>query len=91
METSESLLKIENLTIDYPIAIGTVHAVRGVSLEVPSGQTLGILQIKVMLGICRDELPGERRFAALPRAQNGHYPAAAQCRANQGFIGRLLR
>jgi oligopeptide/dipeptide ABC transporter ATP-binding protein len=40
---TETLLKIENLTIDYPIAIGTVHAVRGVSLEVPSGQTLGIV------------------------------------------------
>lgn len=40
---SEALLKIENLTIDYPIAIGTVHAVRGVSLEVAPGETLGIV------------------------------------------------
>ena len=40
---SEALLKIEDLTIDYPIAIGTVHAVRGVSLEVASGETLGIV------------------------------------------------
>lgn len=40
---SEPLLKIENLEIDYPIAIGTVHAVRGVSLEVQKGETLGIV------------------------------------------------
>jgi len=40
---SDALLKIENLTIDYPIAIGTVHAVRGVSLEVKQGETLGIV------------------------------------------------
>jgi oligopeptide/dipeptide ABC transporter ATP-binding protein len=40
---TDALLKIEDLTIDYPIAIGTVHAVRGVSLEVPSGGTLGIV------------------------------------------------
>jgi len=40
---TDVLLKIEDLSIDYPIAIGTVHAVRGVSLEVPSGQTLGIV------------------------------------------------
>lgn len=39
----EALLKIEDLRIDYPIAIGTVHAVRGVSLEVANGQTLGIV------------------------------------------------
>jgi peptide/nickel transport system ATP-binding protein len=40
---SDALLKIENLQIDYPIAIGTVHAVRGVSLEVKKGETLGIV------------------------------------------------
>jgi oligopeptide/dipeptide ABC transporter ATP-binding protein len=40
---ADALLKIENLRIDYPIAIGTVHAVRGVSLEVPAGGTLGIV------------------------------------------------
>jgi len=40
---NDVLLKIENLTIDYPIAIGTVHAVRGVSLEVRQGETLGIV------------------------------------------------
>lgn len=40
---SDPMLKIENLQIDYPIAIGTVHAVRGVSLEVQTGETLGIV------------------------------------------------
>jgi oligopeptide/dipeptide ABC transporter ATP-binding protein len=40
---TEALLKIEDLAIDYPIAIGTVHAVRGVSLEVAPGETLGIV------------------------------------------------
>ena len=40
---TDVLLKIEDLTIDYPIAIGTVHAVRGVSLEVRRGETLGIV------------------------------------------------
>ena len=40
---NDVLLRIEDLSIDYPIAIGTVHAVRGVSLEVPTGQTLGIV------------------------------------------------
>jgi len=40
---SEALLKIEDLSIDYPIAIGTVHAVRGISLEVEAGQTLGVV------------------------------------------------
>jgi peptide/nickel transport system ATP-binding protein len=40
---SDALLKIEDLCIDYPIAIGTVHAVRGVSLEVKKGETLGIV------------------------------------------------
>jgi oligopeptide/dipeptide ABC transporter ATP-binding protein len=40
---SDTLLKIEDLRIDYPIAIGTVHAVRGISLDVPAGGTLGIV------------------------------------------------
>jgi ABC-type glutathione transport system ATPase component len=40
---SEALLKIEDLKIDYPIAIGTVRAVRGVSLAVDAGTTLGIV------------------------------------------------
>jgi oligopeptide/dipeptide ABC transporter ATP-binding protein len=40
---SEPLLKIEELCIDYPIALGTVRAVRGVSLEVLAGETLGIV------------------------------------------------
>ncbi|MEI8094759.1 MAG: ABC transporter ATP-binding protein [Spirochaetales bacterium] len=37
------LLKIEDLCIDYPIALGTVRAVRGVSVEVHAGETLGIV------------------------------------------------
>lgn len=40
---ADALLKIEDLKIDYPISIGTVHAVRGVNLEVPTGGTLGIV------------------------------------------------
>ncbi len=40
---SEPLLKIDELCIDYPIALGTVRAVRGVSLEVQGGETLGIV------------------------------------------------
>jgi len=40
---SEPLLKIDELCIDYPIALGTVRAVRGVSLEVHGGETLGIV------------------------------------------------
>jgi len=40
---NDVLLNIENLRIDYPIAIGTVHAVRGVSLAVNKGDTLGIV------------------------------------------------
>ncbi len=40
---AEPLLKIEELCIDYPIAIGTVRAVRSVSLEVQAGETLGIV------------------------------------------------
>lgn len=42
-EMHQPLLKIEDLHIDYPIAIGTVHAVRGISLEVARGETLGIV------------------------------------------------
>lgn len=40
---NDVLLSIEDLRIDYPIAIGTVHAVRGVSLTVNKGDTLGIV------------------------------------------------
>jgi peptide/nickel transport system ATP-binding protein len=40
---SETLLEARDLSIDYPIAIGTVRAVSGVSLTVRSGEALGLV------------------------------------------------
>ncbi len=37
------ILDVRDLRIDYPIAIGTVKAVRGVSLTLANGETLGIV------------------------------------------------
>jgi peptide/nickel transport system ATP-binding protein len=39
----ESILEIEDLSIAYPISIGTVRAVEGVSLSVRNGEVLGIV------------------------------------------------
>lgn len=39
----EKILRIENLSIDYPINIGTVKAVRNVSLELEKGEALGLV------------------------------------------------
>jgi oligopeptide/dipeptide ABC transporter ATP-binding protein len=45
MNQTESpvILDVKNLCIDYPIAIGTVKAVRGVSLTLADGEVLGIV------------------------------------------------
>jgi peptide/nickel transport system ATP-binding protein len=40
---SEPVLEIRDLSIDYPIAIGTVRAVSGVSLTVHPGEALGLV------------------------------------------------
>ena len=40
---AEPVLSIQNLSIDYPISIGTVRAVRNVSLEINSGEALGLV------------------------------------------------
>jgi oligopeptide/dipeptide ABC transporter ATP-binding protein len=39
----EPILEIKNLSIAYPISIGTVRAVEGVSLSVSKGEVLGIV------------------------------------------------
>jgi len=38
-----ALLEVENLTVSFPTADGVVRAVRGVSFNVDTGQTLGIV------------------------------------------------
>jgi peptide/nickel transport system ATP-binding protein len=40
---AEPILRIRNLSIDYPINIGTVRAVREVSLELQKGEALGLV------------------------------------------------
>lgn len=40
---AETILQIRNLSIDYPINIGTVRAVREVSLELQKGEALGLV------------------------------------------------
>ncbi|MEI6875744.1 MAG: ATP-binding cassette domain-containing protein, partial [Spirochaetota bacterium] len=42
-KAGEVLLEVKNLTIHYPIAIGTVKAVTDVSLDVFRGEVLGIV------------------------------------------------
>src|ERR1700694_5704925 len=43
IEPSMSLLAVENLTVSFPTADGTVQAVRGLSFSVDTGKTLGIV------------------------------------------------
>jgi peptide/nickel transport system ATP-binding protein len=42
-DTGMPILSIQNLSIAYPIAIGTVQAVRGVSLTLSKGESLGLV------------------------------------------------
>jgi len=39
----ENVLEIKNLSIDYPISIGTVRAVEDVSIELQKGEALGLV------------------------------------------------
>ena len=39
----QAVLEIKDLTIDYPISIGTVRAVEGVSIELRKGEALGLV------------------------------------------------
>ena len=40
---SETVLEVENLTVDIPIASGMLHPVRGISFSVQKGETLCIV------------------------------------------------
>jgi peptide/nickel transport system permease protein len=41
--TTQSLLQVRDLTVDYPTRAGTVHAVRDVSLEIAPAEVVGIV------------------------------------------------
>ncbi|MEC7377141.1 MAG: ATP-binding cassette domain-containing protein, partial [Pseudomonadota bacterium] len=41
--SSEAILDIRDLTVDIPTDSSTLHAVRGISLELNRGETLGIV------------------------------------------------
>lgn len=43
MDGAESLLTIEDLKVEFPISIGTVRAVSGVSLEMRRGEVMGLV------------------------------------------------
>ena len=54
----------------------------GIRLTEP-GQGGGIFQVEIIRRVRRDELTGQRGFAALARPQQGDHPAAAQGGADQ--------
>jgi peptide/nickel transport system ATP-binding protein len=41
--SSDALLEVDNLVVDYPVGAKTVHAVSGVSLLIARGETLGLV------------------------------------------------
>jgi len=43
ISSSDPLLKVDNLVVEYPVGSRTVHAVSGVSLEIARGETLGLV------------------------------------------------
>jgi peptide/nickel transport system ATP-binding protein len=43
ISSSDPLLKVDNLVVEYPVGARTVHAVSGVSLEIARGETLGLV------------------------------------------------
>lgn len=38
-----SLIRIENLSVDFQTDSGTVHAVKNISFEIPKGKTVGLV------------------------------------------------
>lgn len=42
-ETTENLVRIENLAIDFRTDEGIVHAVKGISFNIPKGKTVGLV------------------------------------------------
>ena len=41
--SSDLLLRVENLVVEYPVGSKTVHAVSDVSLDIARGETLGLV------------------------------------------------
>ncbi|MGC4192246.1 MAG: ABC transporter ATP-binding protein [Thermomicrobiales bacterium] len=42
-DTRKPLIKVENLEVEFPTDLGTVHAVNGVNFQIMPGQTLGVV------------------------------------------------
>lgn len=75
----ENLLEVEDLTLDIPTTRGTAHVLRGVSLAIAPGRTLGIvgesgsgksMTLRTVLGIVPQEsvVGGRVRFAGVDLA-----------------------
>ena len=62
------------------------RAQRGVGFGQP-GHALRVFEVEVIDGIRRNELPGQRRLAALTRPQQRHHAAPPQGSAHQADIG----